>query len=665
MGFRFRKSINLGGFRVNLSKTGIGYSFGVPGLRFTQMANGRTRRTFSIPGTGLSYVDESKGDGSYSGDKQYNYDEHNQLEYSSSVETSEDTFNEFVQLMNKLRNRDRIFQFMLILTTVIALFSHPILFLFPICLLCIRLFCQNLFTVDNRYEFLSCADEWYAILNIMLYIISLNKKVSLIENQYSTTNYKYNSGANYLIDSKNATIRPQFLKYIKLEYAPYTIRIKNKIFYFLPNLILADDGHKYSWIDYKDLDCSVDTARFIEENVPSDATVVDHTWKYTNKEGGPDRRFNDNYQIAICQYCEVRCFNNKGFDITLQLSNINTLMNLTGLSNILKGSEYFENKDKLVIVNKIIQSIIEGTCCPICGEDNLDNNKICSKCGYQVCDYYTHRQNTTEGNSWGKVLIYVIVTIFAYIFIHNVSGAPNTNIPEQMSSNMGINTTQTTERFISKKVPAKFLADKQIPNSEFVYTLRWDLFNLYKFQQSTPTIRVRDFENIEGMYTMSDLIVGFVDKNQQYKIAENYCIKYNGSSREYPMLEKVACNNPKSITELPYEKCDWFTQKDNEGTYYDSYDIKSLWQEFKIKGISKIENEIIAEENTYKSEHYNIKDENESIEEVESNSDRNYYDSICDDCKNHPEKIEQNIKDGGDKEWWKRMCSDFCKEYQN
>ncbi len=30
MGFRFRKSINMGGFRVNISKSGIGYSFGVP-----------------------------------------------------------------------------------------------------------------------------------------------------------------------------------------------------------------------------------------------------------------------------------------------------------------------------------------------------------------------------------------------------------------------------------------------------------------------------------------------------------------------------------------------------------------------------------------------------------------------------------------------------------
>ncbi len=32
MGFRYRKSINLGGgFRINLSKSGIGYSWGVKG----------------------------------------------------------------------------------------------------------------------------------------------------------------------------------------------------------------------------------------------------------------------------------------------------------------------------------------------------------------------------------------------------------------------------------------------------------------------------------------------------------------------------------------------------------------------------------------------------------------------------------------------------------
>lgn len=60
MGFRYRKSINLGkGFRVNISKSGIGYSYGVKGARITKTANGHTRQTLSIPGTGISYVSES------------------------------------------------------------------------------------------------------------------------------------------------------------------------------------------------------------------------------------------------------------------------------------------------------------------------------------------------------------------------------------------------------------------------------------------------------------------------------------------------------------------------------------------------------------------------------------------------------------------------------
>lgn len=59
MGFRYRKSKKLpGGFRINFSKSGIGYSWGFKGYRKTKMANGRTRTTYSIPGTGISYVEE-------------------------------------------------------------------------------------------------------------------------------------------------------------------------------------------------------------------------------------------------------------------------------------------------------------------------------------------------------------------------------------------------------------------------------------------------------------------------------------------------------------------------------------------------------------------------------------------------------------------------------
>ena len=56
MGFRFRKSIKIGKhFKINISKSGIGYSYGFSGFRRTHSARGGRRTTISIPGTGLSY----------------------------------------------------------------------------------------------------------------------------------------------------------------------------------------------------------------------------------------------------------------------------------------------------------------------------------------------------------------------------------------------------------------------------------------------------------------------------------------------------------------------------------------------------------------------------------------------------------------------------------
>lgn len=55
----FRKSKSFRPFRVNLSKSGIGWSVGTKGIRFTKRADEKKQTTLSIPGTGLSYVDVS------------------------------------------------------------------------------------------------------------------------------------------------------------------------------------------------------------------------------------------------------------------------------------------------------------------------------------------------------------------------------------------------------------------------------------------------------------------------------------------------------------------------------------------------------------------------------------------------------------------------------
>lgn len=62
MGFRFRKSINLGnGVRINFNKKSAGISFGTKGARYSINSNGRRTASVGVPGTGLYYTKTSGG----------------------------------------------------------------------------------------------------------------------------------------------------------------------------------------------------------------------------------------------------------------------------------------------------------------------------------------------------------------------------------------------------------------------------------------------------------------------------------------------------------------------------------------------------------------------------------------------------------------------------
>ncbi|NBQ67628.1 MAG: DUF4236 domain-containing protein [Nitrosomonadaceae bacterium] len=63
MGFYYRKSVNIGPFRVNLGKSGVGYSVGGKGFRTGVSPGGKRYSTFSVPGTGLGYRTQHKGQG--------------------------------------------------------------------------------------------------------------------------------------------------------------------------------------------------------------------------------------------------------------------------------------------------------------------------------------------------------------------------------------------------------------------------------------------------------------------------------------------------------------------------------------------------------------------------------------------------------------------------
>jgi tetratricopeptide (TPR) repeat protein len=61
MSFRYRKSISLGmGTRLNISKTGIGLSGGIPGARVSAHSSGRRTTSFGLPGTGMYFRKDTR-----------------------------------------------------------------------------------------------------------------------------------------------------------------------------------------------------------------------------------------------------------------------------------------------------------------------------------------------------------------------------------------------------------------------------------------------------------------------------------------------------------------------------------------------------------------------------------------------------------------------------
>lgn len=349
MGFRFRKSINLGGgFRINLSKSGIGYSFGVPGMRWTQMANGRTRSTYSIPGTGLAYISESSSDGNGNRSdyqpqpqpqRQEYLPEDGSLSYSASTDIQQDEenagYDDFLEQVKTARSNRRNFTVAMWLTVILSLFI-PFLFVIPIILLVIRFKNPNDYTVDLNYNFDDSYNDYYANLDDFLARLTSNNRIWGIQTSYKHNNTKYTSGANTTSERTLVQLTRGNAPYIKSNITPYMMVFMNKRFYFLPDRILIDGAEDVYSLRYSEINCEFATARFVEdETVPTDAEVIDHTWRYVNKDGSPDRRFRDNYQIPVCLYGTMKLTSNNGLDIFLHYSNHRTCQELKQLYDAL------------------------------------------------------------------------------------------------------------------------------------------------------------------------------------------------------------------------------------------------------------------------------------------------------------------------------------------
>jgi hypothetical protein len=134
-------------------------------------------------------------------------------------------------------------------------------------------------------------------------------------------NRKYHAGASQLLRRSTARIRESAPPFVQTNVPVYSIVAGRNTLYLFPDRLLVYNSRDIGAVSYGSVDIQASSQRFIEEGgVPSDATVVDYTWRYVNKDGGPDRRFNNNPRIPICNYDELVLKTSSGLNELLQLS---------------------------------------------------------------------------------------------------------------------------------------------------------------------------------------------------------------------------------------------------------------------------------------------------------------------------------------------------------
>jgi hypothetical protein len=135
------------------------------------------------------------------------------------------------------------------------------------------------------------------------------------------TTWKRNAGASHIIKKKPTILTFKLPVLINCNITPPAAHVGRQVLYFLPDVVLIDDQGRIGAIDYSMLKIHWQDSNFIEDgSVPRDAEVIGHTWRYPNKSGGPDRRFNNNYQIPVCRYEVMHLKSDSGLNELIEFS---------------------------------------------------------------------------------------------------------------------------------------------------------------------------------------------------------------------------------------------------------------------------------------------------------------------------------------------------------
>ncbi|WP_262152668.1 DUF4236 domain-containing protein [Chryseobacterium foetidum] len=132
------------------------------------------------------------------------------------------------------------------------------------------------------------------------------------------------SNASTLVNRREVKLGLKTLPIIKSNYeALYFQNINGADLYFYPTFVLMyTSNQNFAIIGIDELNLSITSVNFTETSaVPGDSKIVRKTWAKVNKNGTPDKRFKNNYQIPVVQYGRIYLSTSTGMNEEYQMSN--------------------------------------------------------------------------------------------------------------------------------------------------------------------------------------------------------------------------------------------------------------------------------------------------------------------------------------------------------
>jgi hypothetical protein len=334
MSFYLRKSIRVGPFRFNLSKSGVGVSAGIKGFR---LGTGPRGNYVHMGRSGLYYRTTLPAK---SNDEHQPLLDHpseilnetelathaplEEIESANIFQMTDSSSSDLLNELNSKRKKIRFWPIALILGGVLtAMIPWPAvgIILTTLAIMIAYYYDQLRKTVVLFYELEDDIEPLFNSLHHAAKEMSSCKRVWHIEAEGKVHDKKYHAGADNLVTRKTTTIEIKSPPFVKTNIAVPVIGVGKQKLYFFPDRVLVFENNAVGGIDYKNLNINTYVSNFIEaEKVPRDAQVVGKTWKYVNKKGGPDKRFSDNPEFPIAEYGYIDFTSKTGLNERICLS---------------------------------------------------------------------------------------------------------------------------------------------------------------------------------------------------------------------------------------------------------------------------------------------------------------------------------------------------------